>query len=64
VSYTLQRSTLTLDHRLLYVSDSLSGIQSLWAGAGAIENGVTPVKPKRIFQNIEPFARRLITAIN
>ena len=42
---------------------ALPGIQSFWTGPGAIENGVAPIQPERVFKIVEPLVLRFVTAV-
>ena len=63
ISTLLRLSASALDHHFLDIGDGLSGVQSLRAGPGAVEDGMAPVEPKRVFEDVEPFACRLIAAV-
>src|SRR5687767_12184980 len=51
------------DHSL-DLRDGFARIKSLWTGPGAVENGVAPIKPERVFKPVEPISGRLVTAIS
>jgi len=57
------RLNLPLDHLLLDLSDGFCRIEPLRAGLGAVHDGVTAVEPERIFQIVQPLARRLVAAV-
>jgi hypothetical protein len=63
-STLLRLSASALDHHFLDIGNGLSGVQSLRAGPGAVEDGMAPVEPERIFEDIEPFACRLVAAVS
>src|SRR5690348_4261332 len=52
-----------LDHLLLDLRNRLAGVQSLGAGAGAVENGVTAVESEWVFEIVQPFAGRLVAGV-
>ena len=56
-------STLSRDHLALDFGDRLTRIKALGAGAGAVENRMTAIQPKRIIQFVQALAGRLITAV-
>src|SRR3546814_16504597 len=38
-------------------------IESLWAGSGAVENGMAPIEPERVLQLVQSLAGRLVAAV-
>jgi hypothetical protein len=60
----LRLSTSALDHHFLDICNGLSGVQSLRAGPGAVEDGMATVEPERVFEDVEPFACRFVAAVN
>ena len=53
----------TLDHHLLDFTNRLPGVQALWTGPGAVEDGVASVEAEGVLQFVEPFPGRLVTAV-
>jgi hypothetical protein len=56
-------STPAVRDPFLDFCDSLAGIESLWTSAGAVQNGVAPIKAERIFKSIESPASRFVAAV-
>ena len=57
-------SASALDHHFLDIGNGLSGVQSLRAGPGAVEDGMASVEPERVFEDVEPLACPLVAAIS
>jgi hypothetical protein len=53
-----------LGHQYLDFGDRSAGIKILGASARAIQNGMTSIESKRVFQRIQPFAGRFIPAVD
>src|SRR6476469_3076295 len=58
-----RRLTSAFDHHFLDFGDCLSGIQPLWTRPCAVKDRVAPVEPERVFEDVEAFADRLVTAV-
>ena len=54
---------LPLDHHALDLGDGLGGVEALRAGLGAVHDGVAAIEPERVFEIVEPLARRLVAAV-
>src|SRR6478735_9231944 len=61
--YLLRRSALTLDHHLLDLRYGFAGIQTLGAGARAIEDRMAAIETEGVFELVETFLRRFISAV-
>jgi hypothetical protein len=57
-------SASALNHHFLDIGNCFSGVQPLRAGPGAVEDGMAPVEPERVFEDVEPFACRLVAAVS
>ena len=59
-------SHLPLDQRALDLGDGdgLGRVEVLWAGLGAIHDGVAPVEAERIFQIVGPFSGGFVARID
>ena len=49
-----------LDHHLLDLGDCLGRVQALGAGLGAVHDRVAAVQLERVFQIVQPLARRFV----
>src|SRR5438093_4272912 len=54
---------LPLDHLQLELGDGFGRVEALWAGLGAVHDGVAAVEPERVFEIVEPFAGGFIAGI-
>src|SRR6056297_1559953 len=59
-----RRSHVPLDHHLLDLCNRLGGVEALGAGLGAVHDRVTAIELERIFQIVQPLARRLVAAVD
>ena len=53
-----------LDHHVLDAGNRLGRVQALGAGFGAVHDGMATVQLERVFQFVQPLARRLVPAVN
>src|ERR1051326_6239570 len=60
-SCSKQPSAAALQHQPLDLGDRFAGVQSLRTRPGAVQDGMTPVEPERIFELVQPFAGYLVT---
>src|SRR5580692_10818432 len=56
-------SDLALDHLQLEIGNRLGRIEALWAGLGAVHDGVAAIEPERVLEIVEPFAGGFIARI-
>ena len=54
---------MALDNHPLDFSDCLAWIEAFRTGARAVENGVTAIKPKRIFEVVESLFLRFVATV-
>src|SRR5713226_8661989 len=54
---------LALDQLQLEFGDGLGRIEALWAGLGAVHDGVAAIEPERVFEIVEPLAGGLIATV-
>src|SRR5579871_4523482 len=58
-----RRTSASCDHQLFDFGDGLGRVEALGASAGAVEDGVAPVKTEGILEIVQSFASRLVAAI-
>src|ERR1700722_10310456 len=56
-------SDLALDHLQLEIGNRLGRIEALWAGLGAVHDGVAAIEWERVLEIVEPFAGGFIAAV-
>src|SRR6185503_8759300 len=57
-------SMLAFKYLLFDLGDRLRRIEVLRTGLGAVHDGVAAIQPEWIFQVVESFSRRLVTAVD